>query len=215
MEKTAETYFKLVNGGPITLEEVRENFEGTDQIGITINLPRTKKFIAMPSESQKIFLRAILKMTLKECEHKTIIRYRVEYEYCKDGHVHLHGILWFERTDRPYSITGLLMDLDRCISRVINVALNIRKPYKTAYHDDFKRIRKPSHCLQYMKNYIELHRWLEYMYKQYSVSQLHEVELESLDSESDTESVITISSDESDNDVGSFDTETHTCGFFN
>lgn len=155
------------------LEEVRKKMLNAmpkiDAIGITINLPRTKQFVKLTSNEQKVVLKYILNASLRQIDKKCVFRYLHEYEYCKDGHVHLHGVIYYNKGDVKSNV-GLLMDIDRELRLVINKALKINTAYKNTYNDVFKRIKKPSHCLQYMKDDKELDRWLIYMYKQYDHS---------------------------------------------
>lgn len=154
------------------LEEVREIFDGYNYIGYTINLPRVKKFIQLSTMDQMIMYKYIMKNVLNKTEKKMICRYIYTFELCKDGMVHMHGMIEYDKCiGKRQSATGdlhhigLMMDIDRNIRIVINKVLKLKVKYKNQYNDQYKRIRKPSHCLQLMRDYIETDRWFSYIHK--------------------------------------------------
>lgn len=156
-------------GGPTPLEEVRQKFN----IGVTLNVPRTKAFIRADSLKQKVILHSILSESINQVSKKYIVKYDYYYETCQDGNVHLHGLITSNTIQSPVLF---IMDLDRRLRITINKCMKVNKPYLNVYNDTYKRIRKAAYCLQVLKDEAEYDRWVTYMLKEQQEPQAHELE---------------------------------------
>nr|DAV46398.1 MAG TPA: replication protein A [Bacteriophage sp.] len=139
-----------------------QKFCDRDCVAFTINCPRTHSFKKLQSNDQKRLYKIIIRKALDKMDKTIIGCYEYTFEYCKDGHVHMHGIVHMNKGN---NMVGYLMDLDRTLRLIINKLLNKKTPYKDCYNDNFKRIQKPAYCLQLLLELENIEHWYKYMYK--------------------------------------------------
>lgn len=128
---------------------------------ITLNHPRTSKFVNMTSDEQrklydKMFSKMMQHLPEPLCEtHITKV-----YEYCKSGHVHLHACVEYKLSKAHFPM-GLIADT---VKRWLN---QIKQVYQEKNcFTEFNRYRSPSITCQYFQNNKERKAvWLEYMHK--------------------------------------------------
>lgn len=126
---------------------------------ITLNYPRTATFIKMLSTKQKI-LYAKLFRTITHCispPHES----KYVYEYCKSGHVHLHG--YMIPSIKSYYILGYIADMVK--TYVSLLPKKYSKYVDSCMFSKYNRYRSASICIQYSDKLDEFNRWLMYMRK--------------------------------------------------
>lgn len=165
------TEIKITNDGvTYTLEELRQIYEcHTYFAGITINLPRVKSFTLMNSREQSSFLKRVFADAVQTCKFPCIFKYIATIEPCKDGNMHLHGMIYHEvskdGTVQCLIPTGIVMDLCKAVYAVFKRNL---KESQIKFSYKFCRASTPMTVVQYLKDYDEYERWFKYMYKQYN-----------------------------------------------
>lgn len=140
---------------------------------ITINFPRTDRFVNMDSVHQKELYLNIFNDACNAIDIRTHRFKRYVYEYCDSGHVHLHGILQVDDEALFYPI-GLVSDYAKSVHR------NMPKIKYQRYHlysdkamyKQYCRYRSPQCCVQYVfKDDTEaIYRWFDYMDKEQSTN---------------------------------------------
>lgn len=162
MENIYNNYDK---GIPASLEEVcriyNETQDSLHYVGLTLNLPRNKKFKLMDSREQTIFLTKIIRESLNQMSKHGIARYKITFEFCKDGVVHAHALIRFDVANSP---VGIVQDLPKRIFRNISKYMALQAQ-PGVYHADYCRYTSPSTVTQLLRTDLELYRWIEYIYK--------------------------------------------------
>lgn len=132
------------------------------KLAITLNCPRSKRFLSLTSEEQK---RAYRSMFMKLVEYKIEfldeMEYDYEFEYCKTGQIHLHGWISYGTT-KVLSLAGLVSDT---VKRYLRMPM-IRQVYREkAYFPTLQRYRSASICVQICDDEYFDH-WKNYMIKE-------------------------------------------------
>lgn len=134
--------------------------------GITINHPRTKKFLNLDSRGQQILYNRIwynIKNTLG-----IPIESDFAFEYCESGQVHLHAYVSIQT---KHFINGAVSDLAKSVHR------QLPKKYEQfkegQMYPKYHRYKSPSHVIQYyddelhdVNNRASIDYWRAYIKKQ-------------------------------------------------
>jgi len=130
------------------LDSTRQN-NGVNNIshyGITINYPRTTKFLNLDSRGQQILYNKVWHNIVNTLG--VPIDSKFTFEYCQSGQIHLHGYI---SINSKHYIYGAISDLAKAIHRQFP---GTRKNYKEgALMPLFKRYRFPGLCIQYYDDY--------------------------------------------------------------
>lgn len=129
-------------------------------IEITLNYPRTSGFVKMVSRKQKQMYLKIWDVI--KCACGIPLESKCVFEYCKSGHVHLHGYLI--PSVENYYVLGYIAD-------IVKTYVNMLPKKYSIYNDkcmfsEFLRYRSPSICVQYNKSDVRFNEWLNYLNKQ-------------------------------------------------
>lgn len=164
-------FSNLTDGIAPTLEELcpiygRLNYS----FGVTINLPRVKKFTCLQSGEQKEMLMTLFKCAVREIKCSQFFHHVHEFEFCKDGNIHLHALLYSYKSTNSDKISprGYVQDFVKVIRRYINDMLKTNYKKNPLYSDKYIRASAPYCVVQYMNDTEEFLRWAVYCYKQYS-----------------------------------------------
>lgn len=130
-----------------------DSYEGAF-LEITLNPPRVKGYLNLPSKTQKsVLLKVFRNATVKyNCSSEYI------YEYCKDGQIHLHGFI--KMLDHGI-IAGLIQDVAKCFLRCFKLSNSSRY-----YNSEWMRFRAPCCCIQFRYKPEDIAEWKAYMMKQ-------------------------------------------------
>lgn len=148
-----------------TLGEVRPVSGLTDcYLEVTFNHPRTVAFKNANSHKQKALYNAIWHVFSHAIGMDKIVRARHVFEFCKSGHVHLHGVLQL-KVPVKHSPQGLVADFVKCF-------LN-EMPRKYARYNDncmysqYVRYKSPAILVQYRSSHEteRVSEWEVYMNK--------------------------------------------------
>jgi len=130
---------------------------------ITMNYPRTSAFVLATSERQKKIYAELWRKTIAVFDSLTITKSRYIYEYCKSGHVHLHGYIDIE-LEKFYPVGG--------IADLVKTYLNLLPKKYQKYIDskmsaEWARYRDNNICVQYVEidNKQRIHDWETYINK--------------------------------------------------
>lgn len=106
---------------------------------VTLNLPRTATFLKLNSfDQKKLYFRrfsimlASLLNTYKSQEH--------HFEYCKDGQIHLHAIVYIKE-EAVFIAVGLLSDFIKSYLKTLPVKQQVIKAGAFRYYDESKTIK--------------------------------------------------------------------------
>lgn len=137
---------------------------GSDGIlEVTLNYPRVPGFIKLNSTEQKnlynvIFKRLVHGIWPGDC---TGDRYRREFEFCKSGHVHLHG--WILCPKEKFYIIGIVADTAKRYLNMLPKRYDKYIDYNMC--SEFNRYRSPMICIQYSFTTERIAVWNKYMSK--------------------------------------------------
>ncbi len=141
-----------------SLVESRQNYVG--HLEITLNYPRTHSFMNKVSNEQKKMYRILWNSISNIFGMEKAKGYT--YEFCKNGHIHLHGYIAFKEGEK-YSPIGAVSDI---VKSYLQKLPKKYCAYKDAYmYGDLIRYRSPSICVQYNNDIDRLVQWQKYIIK--------------------------------------------------
>lgn len=132
-------------------------------VEITLNHPRTKNFVNLTSDKQKVLYNKLFQRMIEKLPIPLVqTKITKTFEFCKSGHIHLHACVEYSLPTGKYYPMGLIADLV--------------KPYlsclKQCYQDrncfpEYQRYRSPSIACQYFNNDLTRREvWLAYIHKE-------------------------------------------------
>jgi len=131
-------------------------------LSVTLNLPRTLKFLRSTQAEQKEMYYykwcAILK------ENRPIgwaIETHHRYEHCKNGQIHLHGYIKYKPSEKHY-VSGFISDLVKTYKKCIGKKEHFNLK---CYFPEYQRYRDASICIQIEENERREH-WQLYIEKE-------------------------------------------------
>lgn len=140
---------------------------------VTLNYPRTDKFNSMVSSDQKkVYVNAwrniIAQLGALYVKHNEYV-----FEYCKTGHVHLHGLIEFEDKFKLYPVGAVADTVKTFYAGVPRMKFKQYKFVEKYMFNEYGRYMSPGVCCQYrylhekVDNTPELciERWKNYMKK--------------------------------------------------
>lgn len=132
------------------------------KIGVTLNHPRTPKFLKATSDIQKknyikIFHNIVLKTRYSFLD-KIFSDYTIEYN--KDGNTHLHGVIKIT-TEIKGCVAGLIADIVKHYHAMVRKCYNPK-----CYYPEYQRYRDPSIVVQYYDDDKSFEEYIAYMYKE-------------------------------------------------
>lgn len=135
--------------------------------GITYNFPRTKYWSFRTSCEQKLILGAVFRKVCNQVDVKRVKTYKMIFEFCKDGNVHLHGIINVRanhKGDLPSSV-GFVLDYAKIFYRVTRSLKLIHQQFnEKRYNSTFCKFTSPPLCIKYL-NKDDAIVYEEYMMK--------------------------------------------------
>lgn len=125
--------------------------------GVTINLPRTKFWLFRTVDEQKQILYLIYKNVLRNVNIDIVKQYCYTFEMCKDGNVHLHGMIdvLTDREDKLPNTAGFVLDYAKRFYRYFRETKGnskiLRQVFNNRYYNDrFTRYKAPPLCIKYL-----------------------------------------------------------------
>lgn len=156
---------KPKKGGAPSLVEPRPHdstLEAVPKYGcleITLNYPRTSAFVAKPSLKQKeLYIRI---WNIIKCACGIPLYSNITFEYCKSGHIHLHG--YIIPSISTYYIIGYISDIVKAYLSLL--PKKYQRYVDTHMYSEFNRYRGPSICVQYNNDVERFKTWEAYMRK--------------------------------------------------
>lgn len=126
---------------------------------ITLNYPRTASFIKkLSGEQQRMYIKM---WDILKCSCGMPMASGVKFEYCKSGHVHLHGYLIPSMT--TYYIIGYISDLVKSYLRML--PKKYQQYNEKCMFSGYYRYRSPSICVQYNDDPERFKTWYNYIHK--------------------------------------------------
>lgn len=142
---------ELIDSRTDPLGEVREiphenEFPNKCWFELTLNYPRTPRFLNSTTTKQKRMYFEIYNEILCTFNRTRILSHKYCFEQCKNGHIHLHALIWM-KCRKEYYPNGMVRDI------VVTALDAVPKKYK-AYKDanlnpEWHRYKDPYICLQY------------------------------------------------------------------
>lgn len=120
----------------------------TGFVGITLNYPRTKRFLNANSNAQKHIYNLWFRSFKNTFDILDSHEFEFHYEYCKTGQIHLHGFIPIYQ--KEFFINGLLSDLAKAALQYLPA--KYQNFNENCLFPDCFRYRCPSMCLQYYEN---------------------------------------------------------------
>lgn len=151
-------------------------------VEITLALPHSRAYTLLLHSAQQRIISNIFTKVMHELSKvvPNVINHRHVHEYCKNGVIHLHGLLAIERTTNGMAICGLLNDIAKIFGRVIrkytlpmckNNRVQFINPFnrcgykRNGYSDILKRYRSPSLNLSFNNEEARFIIWSDYLKK--------------------------------------------------
>jgi len=151
-------------------------------IEITLALPHSRAYTMRLNSVQQRIISSIFCRSMHELSKivPDVISHRHIHEHCKNGVVHLHGLLAVKRTTNGATICGLLNDIAKIFSRICrkhtlpclkNGRIQMIKPFikagykRDGYSDNLKRYRSPSLNLSFNNEQLRFAEWETYLNK--------------------------------------------------
>lgn len=142
------------------LELVGKDIREEGYVEVTLQYPRTSSFTNMVSTKQKQIYRRSFNHIKDSIPMNLVEDYGHVYEYCENGHVHLHGYIQIKGTHCPIGV----------VSDVVKTYLNVLPKKYGRYKEgcisyEYLRYRDRPICCQY-RNLLEKSKWVDgYMQK--------------------------------------------------
>lgn len=146
------------------MTEVNKNEINQGFIELTLNHPRNKYFRSCSADEQKMLYHEVYELIKSDFAVGTIVRDVMKFEACKDGNIHLHAQLQF-KFDYPISPRGMVVGIaERWLS---TLTPKYRTSASDAYISEYRRIKLPSICLQFVEicDLERAHVWETYINK--------------------------------------------------
>lgn len=133
---------------------------------ITLNLPRTAAFLKSNSFSQKKIYSNKFNLIISALLN-TYGTSRYTFEYCRDGQIHLHGIIYLA-PNVIYCPVGLLSDAVKAYLNTLSPKFRVFKPGAVRYYDNDNTVKytDASICASYRLDQLKREvEWSAYMDK--------------------------------------------------
>lgn len=140
------------------------SFPNEAWIELTLNYPRTQRFLNMTTFKQKQLYRRLYDEIIHVYGLPRLKWHEYTFEQCANGHIHLHALICYKMRDEYY-IGGLVRDVT---ITYLNCLVKRYRSYRDAnYHCDWHRYRCPSVVCQYRSpdEVVRLEEWRKYMKK--------------------------------------------------
>jgi hypothetical protein len=160
-----ESFYGDIENLPSPLVGALANFQdGQTYLALTLSFPQNNKFMNLSSYAQRKCYVKIINLV----KHKMPFISVTTYEFTKMGKVHSHSVLCFDtKKSKIYSIVGLVSELSKHLVQSMGRRFTDGKLFNT---DSGVTYKSPSVCLDYIADKEAYWKWITYMYKDPSYS---------------------------------------------
>lgn len=149
-----------------SMAKFREEQSEYTSLQFTINLPRSKLFKEKTPSKQKATYLRLHKLIMRQVKKEFLCYSYHVFEFCKDGNVHMHGIIYYksisiqiDKFDIKMRDIGFMIEYSKIISRLLKARTEPK------YYDDSKRITSPLINMRFSLDQESHDNWLKYLEK--------------------------------------------------